>query len=172
MATDGTRRQLEIVRTPRREHIVPEHFLEVKQQTNLFPSTRKGLVIFVHFPDVTEKEFREALFQSKPAYIFEFRSAPRFDIGTMNRRSAFRLFSEQCASYVDFACSSMGSSEQERAFIEFKAFAQNRQLSLERPLMVLMTKSDNDVENRIADFISSLTSEILEIFEVPHFSPA
>ena len=172
MASEGTRRQLEIVRSPKRQEIGPDDFIEPSQQTNLFPSPRRGLLIFVHFPDVTEQEFRNTLVHAKPAHIFELRPAPRFDIGSLNRQSAFRLFSEQRANYIDLACFSMAYEDTDRIFMEFKTLVRTSHFSLERPVMILMTKSKSEkhLVNQISKYIGSLMPEALEIFEVPQFS--
>jgi hypothetical protein len=172
MVSEGTKRQLAIVRPPKREQILPDQFIQSAQQKNLFPQPKRGLVIFVYFPGVTENEFRNTLVHAKPGYIFEFRSAPRFDIGSLDRRAAFQLFSEHQARYVDLACSSLRGGEKDCVFIEFKSFAKDHQLSLDRPIMLLMsaTEFDDSLEFQIAEFISSLTTDTLEVFEVPRFS--
>jgi len=58
-------------------------------------------LIFVCFPDVTESDFRVVIEQSTPGLIFELRPVPRFDIGKLNRQSAFQLFRTHGTRYVE-----------------------------------------------------------------------
>src|SRR5665213_919809 len=55
------RPRFEVLRGPKREKIGPDDFLEIDHQGNLFAAPRRGLLIFVYFPDVTEEEFRNTL---------------------------------------------------------------------------------------------------------------
>ena len=56
------RPRLEIVPPPKRLSVSREDFLiEPSPQAQLFPNPRHGLLIFIHFFDVTEQEFRETI---------------------------------------------------------------------------------------------------------------
>ena len=172
MADETSRPKLEVVRTPKREMVQPEDFTKPDQQGVLFASPRPGLLIFVYFPDVTEDEFRNTVMHAKPAQIVELRSAPRFDIGNLNRQSAFRLFSEQNAVYIDLPSSVPTTWDVGHLLSYLESFIRNSHLSAERPLMILLNKAnlESGMEKRIRRLISSAIPQFTELFEVPHFS--
>jgi hypothetical protein len=59
------------------------------------------MLVFVFFPLVSEREFRGAIEQMKPASIVDLRPAPRFDLGRLDRREALGIFEKIGARYVD-----------------------------------------------------------------------
>ena len=61
--------------------------------------SRKALLIRVHC--LVDDQFREAIGGAQPSHIFDLRIDPRLDVGNLNRRSAFLLFEEVGAAYVD-----------------------------------------------------------------------
>src|SRR5260370_10518252 len=122
MAGEATvRKKFEVIRSAKRVRVRLEDFFSTDHQTNLFPAPRPGLMIFVYFPDVTEEEFKATLQYAKPGSIIELRSAPRFDIGGLNRRLAFHAFEDQNSVYIDLALSSDSSRRSEEHTSELQS---------------------------------------------------
>jgi hypothetical protein len=175
MAGEATvRKKFEVIRSPKRVRVRPEDFFSTDHQTNLFPAPRPGLMIFVYFPDVTEEEFKATLQYAKPGSIFELRSAPRFDIGGLNRRLAFHAFEDQNSVYIDLALSSDSSRDLDHVLWEFKILLKDSRVALARPLMFLMNKDEAEqgLNRMIRQLVSSVLPVYDEVFEVPHFSSA
>jgi len=166
------RPRFEVLRGPKREKIGPDDFLEIDHQGNLFAAPRRGLLIFVYFPDVTEEEFRNTLINAKPSKVLELRTAPRFDIGNLNRQLAFQLFSEYDAKYIDLTSSGGTSWDSERLLSDVRSFIENSHLTAERPVMILLNKCDSndEVVDPIRRLITSVIPQFTDLFEVPHFS--
>jgi hypothetical protein len=173
MAGEATVRQkFEVLRTRKRISVRPEDFLSAEHQTNLFPTPRRGLIIFVYFPEVTEEEFRSTLEYARPSSIIELRSAPRFDIGTLNRRLAFRAFENHNSTYIDLARPGEASDDFDQTLWECKSILKDSKTNLGRPLMFLMSKDDvnQGIPRIIRQMVSSILPDYNEVFEVPHFS--
>jgi hypothetical protein len=171
MAEEITRPRLEIVRAARRAAISAGDFQDPGPQANLFPVPKRGLLIFVYFPDVTEQEFRETLECAKPSFVLELRSAPRFDIGKLNRQLAFQAFQTQGSRYLDLTSATMGKRDQEGVVSSLRGFLQSARVSLERPVMFLVnsSESDEDFTKRILDTVSSYKAGFSEVYEVPRY---
>lgn len=170
---ESSRPKFEVIRTPLRKRIETDDLLEFAHQADLFPRPKKGLLVFVYFPDVTEQEFRTVLMYSKPGQVLELRSAPRFDIGSLDRQIAFQLFSEQGSTYIDLtsSSSSMGLSCQDTLLDSLRSYLKNSPLSAERPVMILMNSADSSsVSKPIRRMISSVLPEFTSLFEVPRFT--
>lgn len=168
---ESSRPKFEVIRTPLRKRIEIDDLLEFAHQADLFPRPKKGLLVFVYFPDVTEQEFRTVLMYSKPGQVLELRSAPRFDIGSLDRQIAFQLFSEQGSTYIDLTSSSMGLSCQDTLLNSLRSYLTNSRLSAERPVMILMNSADSsNVSKPIRRLISSVLPEFTSLFEVPRFT--
>jgi len=175
MANEATVRQkFEVLRSTKRIRVRPEDFLAAEHQANLFPTPRRGLIIFVYFPDVTEEEFRTALEYARPSSILELRAAPRFDIGTLNRRLAFHAFEHHNSTYIDFAYSNKNSGDLDHTLWECKSVLKDPKTSLGRPLMFLMNKddADRDLPRIVRQMVSSILPDYNEVFEIPHFTQA
>lgn len=167
----ATRRKFEVIRAVKRAMPEPQDFLSSVHQSNLFPAPRRGMMIFMYFPDVTEEEFRATVEYAKPSCVIELRSAPRFDIGTLNRRLAFEFFQGHSSNYIDLACPGKGSGDLDYILWECRTVLKDRRLKSDRPLMFLMNTDDADhgLPNAIRGLVSSVLPEYKEIFEVPHF---
>jgi hypothetical protein len=173
MASEATApRKFEVLRSAKRLSPKPEDFIESEHQANLFASPKRGLIIFMYFPDVTEEEFRATVEYAKPANILELRSAPRFDIGTLNRRLAFDVFEHQNSTYIDLGCPGKESRNFDYLLWECKSVLKDSKVRLGRPMMFLMSKDDADagLPAAIRQLVSSVLPEYNEVFEVPHFS--
>lgn len=172
MKNENERPKLEIVRTPQRDQVQADDFIEANCQANLFPSPKRGLLILVYFPDVTDEEFRNVLRQAKPALILELRTAPRFDIGTLDRSSAFKLFLDQESKYIDLSSKSMGAANEYKLVGDLESFLKNSSLSVERPIMILLNRPSSisdSVSKKIRASVLSALPEIRDVFELPRF---
>src|SRR5690242_18496325 len=70
-------------------------------QGTLFPEGRKGMLIFVSFPGVTDRDFKTVIEHATPGIILELRPVPRFDIGKINRRIVFQWFQSHGTRYME-----------------------------------------------------------------------
>jgi hypothetical protein len=182
MAAEATvRRKFQVIKTKKRTIPRPEDFLAPEHQANLFPTPRRGLMVFVYFPDVTEEEFRAALEYARPSSIVELRPAPRFDIGTLNRKTAFHAFQNHNSTYIDLALPGNKTFDPGVDAIgmngmvwQCKAVLKDSRMNLGRPLMFLMNKSDAEqgLSSALRQLVSALLPDYNELFEVPHFSQA
>jgi len=171
MADETGRSRLQIVRAPQRATIKPDDFRDQGTQSSLFPDRRRGLLIFVHFADVTEHEFLQTLEYAEPSYVLEFRSAPRFDVGKLTRQLAFQAFSAHRSIYVDLTSSLMGKPDGEALIGELRHFLADARLSFEHPVMFLLNSRElgEGFTAKVLDAISSFNSAAPEIYEVPRF---
>ena len=171
MAEQAGRPRLQIVRIPKRISVSQADFEEPGLQATLFPVSRRGLLIVVYFPEVTEQEFRETLEYAKPSFILEMRSAPRFDIGTLDRQQAFQVFKRHNANYLDLSSAQMGTSDSEAVFSSLTELLRSKRISFENPVMLLINtrESNQEFTARILDTVSSYNPGASELFEVPRF---
>lgn len=175
----AVRHKFQLIKTKRRTTPRPEDFLAPVHQANLFPTPRPGVMVFVYFPDVTEEEFRAALEYAKPSSIVELRPAPRFDIGTLNRKTAFHAFRIHNSTYIDLALPSNKAFDRGVDIVDMnglcwqcKDVLKDSRMNLGRPLMFLMNKSDAEqgLSNALRQAASLLLPDYNEVFEIPHFS--
>lgn len=166
------RPRLKILPTPKRLSVSRDDFLiETSPQAQLFPKPRHGLLIFIHFFDVTEQEFRETIEYARPSFVLELRPTPRFDVGRLNRQAAFRVFENQDSVYHDLTSSLMGRADEEAVIANLQTFLDSFQPSFERPVVFLLNRRETDGEflRRILKTVTSFNSEVSEFYEVPRF---
>ena len=77
----------------------------------------------------------EALKLAQPSFVFDLRIAPRFDLENLNRRSAFALFEEIKATYVDATTPLMMGERRESAIQRLREAVER--IDLRRPLFFL-----------------------------------
>jgi hypothetical protein len=149
-------RTLQLVYSRGRMRIEASRFFsdEPSAQGSLFPSAKPGVVVFVQLASVEGDEFAEVLRLARPSFVFDLRIAPRFDVGNLNRRTAFALFDEVKATYVDATTPLMMGEQRESAVQRFReAIAK---IDLRRPLFFLFGSdrgsiiSDSEVLNILA----------------------
>ena len=140
-------------------------------QTNLFPSPRSGMLIFVYFPEVTEDEFRKALEFSKPSVVLELRTTPRFDIGRLDRKTVFQCFDRDHTKYLDLT--SWGTNDRGPSDLlgEIKEAFKKDSIRFDRPVMFLLNSfnAPRGFSAEIIDLVSSLKKTKPEVFAVPQF---
>lgn len=94
-------RLVETTSTP--DPISHETFSRVGWQSTLFANENPALILFISFQEITEREFTTILIGARPKFLFDLRRVPRFDLGTLNRRQVFALFSKTGIQYWDFS---------------------------------------------------------------------
>ncbi|MBV9570772.1 MAG: toll/interleukin-1 receptor domain-containing protein [Alphaproteobacteria bacterium] len=94
---------LRIVRPEEIRPLAAEDFAPQTWQSNLFASTDPSQIIFVNVALLDERDFLTVLIASKMRFVIDLRQAPRFDIGSLNRRLVFTLFERSSAKYFDVA---------------------------------------------------------------------
>jgi hypothetical protein len=80
-----------------------ETFVRRAWQNTLFANENPSLLLFVNFEEVSENDFKAVLGGAQPKFLFDIRRVPRFDLGSLNRRQAFALFSKMRTRYVDLS---------------------------------------------------------------------
>jgi hypothetical protein len=123
----------------------------IQVQQALFPWPNSRVLIFVRLPEVTDDQFVSILEKARPQFVFELRSAPRFDIGRLNRKAAFEIFRQTGAAYFDF-----GHGEDNAQLETIQEIVQRFGAQLKSPLMFLASSSQS---------AQSLVSKIVQIFE-------
>lgn len=171
MSNETARTKLHIVPQSRRTVLSPEDFIEPGAQGMLFPTPRKGLMIFMYFPDITEQEFTETLRHAAPSYVIELRTSPRFDIGNMNRHLAFQAFQYQNIKYLDLTSLLMGSGNSELLVLRLREFLQTRPPKLDMPIVFLVNRveSDEGLVARVLETFSTFTIGPKYTIQVPSF---
>lgn len=161
-------------------HLVPgwhrvkverKDFITEGAQSELFPVRRSRMVIFIHFPDVTEDEFREVVEFAEPSLIIELRTSPRFDIGGLDRRAAFRTFEKKRITYLDLTSSSIGGSDSESLLSNLAKFFRLSRPTFERPIVFLTSSSEaaKGIPQRVLETFSEFGFKPDSIYEVPRF---
>jgi hypothetical protein len=70
-------------------------------QLTLFAGPSPDLVVIIGVHLLHGDGLAETLIKVKPGVVVDIRLSPRFDLGSMTRRSAFALFRELGATYLD-----------------------------------------------------------------------
>lgn len=170
---DDNRKQLFIVPKQHRMPISAQDFIEPRTQSLLFPIPKRGLILlilFVYFPDVNEEESRDALKSSKPSYVIELRTSPRFDIGTLTRQDDFQVFKVQNINYCDLTSHTMGA-QVEGTLETLRSFLRETRIKFDRPIVFLVDRVelDRDTIDKVMQTLTEYSPEPKTIFEVPHF---
>jgi len=83
---------LRVVSSKKRMALSAEMFRPFQAQAGLFDEQCPWTIVFVSVPDLPEGAFGEIIRCAEPAFVFDLRLAPRFDMGRLNRERAFELF--------------------------------------------------------------------------------
>jgi hypothetical protein len=89
--------------TPQPIPLNPGDLARPAWQSTLFGTEHPSLLVFVHFDRVSEADFLSLLTGCRPRYVIDLRRVPRFDVGGLNRRLVFSLFSQTSSQYVDLS---------------------------------------------------------------------
>jgi hypothetical protein len=87
--------------TSKADPISHETFVRPVWQNTLFANDNPSLLLFVNFEDVSENDFKTVLSGARPKFLFDIRRVPRFDLGSLNRKQAFAMFSKLRTRYVE-----------------------------------------------------------------------
>jgi hypothetical protein len=161
-------------------HLVPalhrvkierQDFIAKVTQGELFPVRRPKMVIFVHFPEVTEQEFREMVDFAEPSHVIELRTSPRFDIGGLDRRSAFQTFERKRITYCDLTSSSNDENDSDIILNNLAKFFQLIRPTFERPIVFLTSPLEEakGIPHRVLDACAQFGYRPDSVYEVPHF---
>jgi hypothetical protein len=154
-----------------RAKIERKDFIAEGTQGELFPTRRPRMVIFIHFPDVTEQEFREIVEFAEPSYVFELRASPRFDIGGLDRRSAFQAFKKKRITYLDLTSTSMGNADPDALVNNFSQFLRASRPAFEKPIVFLTSQPEEarGVPQRVLEACLQFGMKPDSVYEVPRF---
>jgi hypothetical protein len=138
-------RKLHVVFSRQRQRIEASRFLSEKSgpQGNLFAEAKPGVVVFIHFSGVGDDQFIEVLRMAQPSFVFDLRIAPRFDLGTLNRRAVFALFEEVKATYVDATTPLMMGEHRENAIQRLRDTL--GKLDFKRPALFLFGSNNSSI---------------------------
>ena len=75
--------------------------IDVPRQGTLFATPKSSLLGLALTAGVSDREFCEWLSATKPRWLFDLRPVPRFDIGRLNRKAVFDLFTKSGVRYRD-----------------------------------------------------------------------
>jgi hypothetical protein len=84
--------------------------LEAATQLSLFVEPRAELVAIVSIHLVEDHDFVDFIRRIEPRVVVDVRISPRFNYGLLTRRSAFALFREVRATYIDLLTSRLKDS--------------------------------------------------------------
>lgn len=70
-------------------------------QPALFPIPKASQLIFADTTILSGDRFISLLIEAQPSVIVDMRPTPRFDLGRLNRKTAFELFKENRIRYID-----------------------------------------------------------------------
>ena len=129
---------------------------ERPKQRALFAVPKTNTLFLVDMSAVSDHEFLSMMRDVGPRHVLDCRVIPRFDIGRLNRKAAFRLFAERMAEYhdvfgllgIESKRSAQLSSGEVAAFIaKLLSIGDGR---LKGPLMVLLEDLDTvSVSSRV-----------------------
>jgi hypothetical protein len=130
-------------------------------QATLFMGPKSTSAVFVSFAHLKENDFVKALEYARPRFIFELRSCPRFDLGQLNRRSAFQRFEETKSQYFDLAVTGPDLMERLRDHL--------RQVgpALTGPVMFFVDGSTQGLEFEIAQALKEVSAQSWDVSDVP-----
>src|SRR5437879_5754389 len=94
-------RFLRLVEKVETRQLTREDLVRPAWQSTLFAADQPELLIFLDFEHANEADFLTVLTVARPRYVFDLRLVPRFDLGSLNRRLVFSLFSQSGIRYID-----------------------------------------------------------------------
>ena len=147
-------------------------------QSSLFVTTNDRLLLVVLFEGLSESEFLGALTSARPSFLVDLRVAPRFDLGSMNRRLVFTLFAQLGINYADLS-GALGVSQSRDARLNPALLADQLRSTVFRskkqplgPLAFLVEPAQfaDDYAHALADNLSDLSKGGWEVVRIPHFA--
>jgi hypothetical protein len=146
--------------------------LEQGPQSVLFPETRPGIVIFVCFPDVEEREFIDLMESARPSFVIDLRIVPRFDVGRLNRDRAFDLFDAMKTRYVDLTGVLMSGASREEVMRSFNELLSLSSFDLFRPVVFLLSRPETSLatDTEVLNALAASGKQAREVLQVPAFA--
>ena len=158
----------------RRVSLGAETFQPIEQGTQafLFPDTRPGVVVFVCFPDVEEREFVDLLESARPGFVIDLRIVPRFDVGRLNRDRAFDLFETLGSRYVDLTGMFLSGASKEDVMKSFSELLSSNSFNLFRPVIFLLSRPETSVatDAEVLNALEASGKRAQEVSQVPTFA--
>lgn len=177
MSDDERKARFQLIRKPRKVAPSEDQFNEPASQGLLFPTPKRALIIFLVFPYVTEEDFTRTLELAKPAAILELRRFPRFDMGQLNRRQAFRWFEAIHSKYYDLSPKSSEDLHASDPVHLVGAFLRRTGNQIAGPVMILMSQKrpnlnsdDNSVFDEITRLFTTASNHPWDTLEIPQFA--
>ncbi|HLH90134.1 MAG TPA: toll/interleukin-1 receptor domain-containing protein [Xanthobacteraceae bacterium] len=168
---------LRVIRpAPLHKPIQQDDFRGAPWQQTLFSLPLPNLILFIHFNAVTESDFLAAIVNARPKYVLDLRVAPRFDIGTLNRRLVFSVFQQIGTQYYDVA-GKLGVRSPRDAKLnpallidELRTMVFRDKQRVEGPIAFLVgdQQSHEIYENALARHLDILAEQGWEVLRVPH----
>jgi hypothetical protein len=168
-----------VEKTPQPKPVEEGDFRVASWQHTLFAGSLPNLILFVHFEAVSESDFLAAILNSKPKYIVDLRVAPRFDLGTLNRRLVFSVFQQVGAQYYDVAgklgIRSPRDSKLNPSHLidELRTIVFRDKQHVDGPIAFLVgdQQAEEDYETLLANKLDMLSEKGWELFRVPRVLP-
>ncbi len=174
MSAKIVKRRLEVVAKARRKAVELSDFVVESRelQASLFVSMRPNLLIFVHFPEVSEDEFCKALEYAKPSTVFELRHTPRFDIGRLSRKAVFRYFHQERTRYLDITSMTVKQDDGSSVLYQIGKAFQIEHVRFDRPVMFLLNSFNmpSDFSSQITALVAAMERIRPEVLSIPTFS--
>ena len=162
-------RRLQVVHSRMKGRIAASRFRseEAGPQAALFPGSKPGVVVFVQFSNVGDDEFIDVLRLAQPSFVFDLRIAPRFDLGNLNRQTAFALFAEVKATYID-ATTPLMMGEQRESVIQRLREALAK-VDLRRPLFFLFGSDKGSIasNSEVLNILASAGKPAADLVMLP-----
>ena len=167
MNLENDSHRLQVVYSRQRPRVDASRFQTEGPQGSLFPRLKPGVVVFVQFSTVGDEEFADALRLAKPCYVFDLRIAPRFDLGNLNRRTAFAIFEEVKATYVDATTPLMMGEQRETAIQRLNDVLVKA--DLRRPVFFLFGSEKGSIasEKEVLNLLASAGKPASDLVLVP-----
>ncbi|WP_083991981.1 toll/interleukin-1 receptor domain-containing protein [Bradyrhizobium embrapense] len=134
--------------TSPRNELTRDSFARHGWQNSLFASENTSLAIFIGVDQTTEADFATAISSSRPRAVIDIRKVPRFDLGSLNRRRVFALFTSSGTQYFDVSGKMSQQAPREMAD---RILSSRGDAPIEGPLAFLV-----DSDQLAEDYISSL----------------
>jgi hypothetical protein len=168
-----------IEKAPQRRPIEQGDFRVAPWQQTLFAVPLPNLILFIHFEAVSESDFLAAIVNARPKYVLDLRVAPRFDLGTLNRRIVFSIFQQVGAQYYDIAGKLDIKTHRDAKLNpsllinELRTIVFRDKQRVDGPIAFLVgdQQADEVYEDLVARNLDNLSDKGWEVLRVPHVIP-
>jgi hypothetical protein len=175
MSDDDRRQKFTVIKGRKSRLDLDQGIFEAKEnavQTSLFPRAKAGVVLFVSFPAIGEREFIDVIERANPSYVFDLRLAPRFDVGQMTRQKAFDLFQSKQVHYVDMPFQVGVASDREQVWKKVRETLGRASFSLTRPVVFLLGHAASSLatDTEILTVLAEIGKSATEVVQVPNYA--